>query len=121
MRCYVHWLIEACSSRDLDAELRSKNFFQQIFVRILNSPFVIFDDFHFLVSLIVRVRSIWSGLALRTPCRPAMQTSASYSPVRGGTYVLPQRRRPRRTLARADHPFVRFRIRLRSLAPGVSG
>ena len=31
-----------------------------------------------------------------------MQTSALYSPVRGGTHVLPQRRRPRRTLACLD-------------------
>src|SRR2546425_3150887 len=62
---------------------------------------------------IVRVRSIWLVLALRTPCRPAILTSALYSPVRGGTHVLPQRRRPRRTRVCVDHPFVRSRITLR--------
>src|SRR5882757_4317435 len=61
-----------------------------------------------------RVRA-WkiSGLVrwrMPSACPPAMRTPALYSPARGGTHVLPQRRRPRRTLACVAHPFVRSRL-----------
>ena len=45
-------MIDGWSSRDLKEDLRSKKLFQQIFVRILNRAFVIFDDLHCLASLI---------------------------------------------------------------------
>src|SRR6267142_5730066 len=51
MSCCVHWMIDAWSSRDLDADAGSKDLLQQMFVRRLNSPFVILDDLHDLASL----------------------------------------------------------------------
>src|SRR6267154_1705370 len=51
-RCCVRWMIDAWSSRRLHPNLRSKNLLKRIFVRILNSPFVIFDDLHFSCSFI---------------------------------------------------------------------